>query len=61
MTKPGQNECMPSKDLDQPWHPPSLIIVFAVCSVGNFGSSEALIMQTVKTGITPDIGGNQKR
>ena len=26
-----QNECAPSKDSDQPGHPPSLIRVFAVC------------------------------
>ena len=25
-----QNECAPSEDSDQPWHPPSLIRVFAV-------------------------------
>ena len=30
-----QNECAPSEDSDQPWHPPSLISVFAVRSVGS--------------------------
>ena len=30
-----QNECVPSKDSDQPGHPPSLIRVFAVRSVGS--------------------------
>ena len=56
MTKPGQNECMPSKGLDQPWNPPSLIIVLAVCSVGNFGSSVAFFMWTAKTELMPGVG-----
>ena len=30
-----QNDCVPSKDSDQPGHLPSLIRVFAVCSVGS--------------------------
>ena len=30
-----QNEYAPSEDSDQPGHPPSLIRVFGVCSVGN--------------------------
>ena len=30
-----QNECAPSQDSDQPGHPPSLIRVFAVHSVGS--------------------------
>ena len=30
-----QNECAPSKDSYQPGHPPSLIRVFAVHSVGS--------------------------
>ena len=33
MTKP--TKCAPSKDSDQPGHPPSLIRIFAVCSVGS--------------------------
>ena len=32
-----QNECAPSEDSDQPGHPPSLIRVFAVRSVGSQG------------------------
>ena len=32
-----QNDCAPSKDSDQPGHPPSLIRVFAVHSVGSLG------------------------
>ena len=32
-----QNDCAPSKDSDQPGHPPSLISVFAVHSVGSWG------------------------
>ena len=32
-----QNECAPSEDYDQPGHPPSLIRVIAVCSVGSLG------------------------
>ena len=27
-----QNDCAPSEDSDQPWHPPSLIRVFAGCT-----------------------------
>ena len=30
-----QNDCAPSEDSDQPGHPPSLIRVFAVCSMGS--------------------------
>ena len=30
-----QNECAPSEDSDQPGHPPSLIVVFAVHLVGS--------------------------
>ena len=30
-----KNECAPSEDSDQPGHPPSLIRVFAVRSVGS--------------------------
>ena len=30
-----QNDCAPSQDSDQPGHPPSLIRVFAVRSVGS--------------------------
>ena len=37
MTKPKQNEYAPSEDSDQPGHPPSLIRVFAVRSVGSYG------------------------
>ena len=33
-----QSECAPSLDSDQPGHPPSLIRVFAVRSVGSLGS-----------------------
>ena len=29
--------CAPSEDSDQPGHPPSLIRVFAVCSMGSLG------------------------
>ena len=32
--KKKQNGCAPSEDSDQPGHPPSLIRVFAVCSMG---------------------------
>ena len=32
-----QNECAPNEDSDQPGHPPSLIRVFAVRSVGSLG------------------------
>ena len=32
-----QNECAPIEDSDQPGHPPSLIRVFAVHSVGSWG------------------------
>ena len=32
-----QNECVPSEDSDQPGHPPSLIRVFAVHSMGSWG------------------------
>ena len=32
-----QNECAPSEDSDQPGHPPSLIRVFAVHSIGSLG------------------------
>ena len=32
-----QNDCAPSKDSDQPGHPPSLIRVFAVRSIGSLG------------------------
>ena len=31
-----QNECAPSEDSDQPGHPPSLIRVFAVRSMGSY-------------------------
>ena len=31
-----QNDCAPSEDSDQPWNPPSLIRVFAVCSMGSW-------------------------
>ena len=33
-----QNECAPSEVSDQPGHPPSLIRVFAVCSLVSWGS-----------------------
>ena len=33
--KNQQSECAPSEDSDQPGHPPSLIRVFAVRSVGS--------------------------
>ena len=32
-----QSDCAPSEDSDQPGHPPSLIRVFAVRSMGNYG------------------------
>ena len=32
---------VPSEDSDQPWHPPSLIRVFAVCSMGSLGPNFA--------------------
>ena len=32
-----QSDCAPSEDSDQPRHPPSLIRVFAVCSMGSWG------------------------
>ena len=35
MTKPTKNECAPIEDSDQPGHPPSLIRVFAVRSMGS--------------------------
>ena len=34
-----QNECSPSEDSDQPWHPPSLIRVFIVRTMGSQGPS----------------------
>ena len=37
--------CAPSQDSDQPGHPPSLIRVFAVCSVGNQRPSASLCRQ----------------
>ena len=33
--KTNKMACAPSKDSDQPGHPPSLIRVFAVCSMGS--------------------------
>ena len=39
--------CAPSKDSDQPGHPPSLIRVFAVSSLGSLGPKNFL--RTVKT------------
>ena len=33
--KTNKVACAPSEDSDQPGHPPSLIRVFAVCSVGS--------------------------
>ena len=33
-----QNDCAPSEDSDQPGHPPSLIRVFAVHSMGSYGT-----------------------
>ena len=33
----NQLRCAPSEDSDQPGHPPSLIRVFAVCSMGSWG------------------------
>ena len=36
-----QNDCVPSEDSDQPGHPPSLIRVFAVHSMGCPGWSES--------------------
>ena len=35
--KNNKMTCAPSKDLDRPWHPPSLIRAFAVCSMGSYG------------------------
>ena len=35
--KTNKMVCAPSKDSDQPGHPPSLIRVFAVCSMGSWG------------------------
>ena len=35
--KQQQNDCAPSEDSDQPGHPPSLIRVFAVRSMGSQG------------------------
>ena len=35
MTKPTKNMCAPIEGSDQPGHPPSLIRVFAVRSVGS--------------------------
>ena len=35
--KTNKMTCAPSKDSDQPGHPPSLIRVFAVCSMGSWG------------------------
>ena len=36
-----QNDCASSEDSDQPQHAPSLIRVFAVCSMGSPGWSES--------------------
>ena len=33
--KTNKMSCAPSEESDQPGHPQSLIIVFAVCSIGN--------------------------
>ena len=33
--KTNKMACVPNEDSDQPGHPPSLIRVFAVCSVGS--------------------------
>ena len=43
-----QNECAPSEDSDQPGHPPNLIRVFALRSVGSWGPKVSF-MRTAKT------------
>ena len=43
-----QNECAPSEDSDQPGHPPSLIKVFAVRSMGNL-RAQIFFMRTAKS------------
>ena len=45
--KTNKITCAPSEDSDQPGHPPSLIRVFAVRSMGSQG--QALFMRTAKT------------
>ena len=42
-TKPTKCVCFPGENSDKPGHPPSLIRVFAVCSVGNYGSKLSLV------------------
>ena len=43
-----QNDCAPSEDSDQPGHPPSLIRVFAVSSMGS-KRTQGFFMRTTKT------------
>ena len=52
-----QNECAPSKDSDQPGHPPSLIRVFTVHSVGSCGPKVSSCRQQktlIRLGRCPD-------
>ena len=37
--KSNKMTCAPTEDSDQPGHPPRLISVFAICSVGSYGPS----------------------
>ena len=55
MTKPT-NDCAPSKDSDQPRHPPNLIRVFAVCMKKAWALSYILSAQRTLTrlGACPD-------
>ena len=50
-----QNECAPSKDSDQPGHPPSLIRVFAVQSIGSWGPKVSSCRQPDQTGRMPRL------
>ena len=48
-----QNECAPSEDSDQPGHPPSLIRVFTVCPMGNWGPKDS--EDSAQTGRMPRL------
>ena len=43
--KTNKMACAPSEDSDEPGHPPSLIKVFAVRSMGSYGTKVSLCAQ----------------
>ena len=47
MTEPNHLACVPSKDSDQPGHPPSLIRVFAVRFMGSLGPNASSCRQWI--------------